>query len=142
GGAALRGEILAGPGGCTVVNDSYNANPTSMVASLQMLSQAPGRKLLVFGDMLELGSVGPEAHRTVGRLAAQAGIALLVTVGELAALAADAAGELGVETLVTNSPEEAAEALGPNLGEGDVVLVKGSRLMALERTVQRLLDAE
>ncbi len=142
GGAALRGEILAGPGGCTIVNDSYNANPTSMVASLQMLSQAPGRKLLVFGDMLELGSVGPDAHRTVGRLAAQAGVALLVTVGELAALAADAAGELGVETLATNSPEEAAEALGPKLGEGDVVLVKGSRLMALERTVKRLLDAE
>jgi len=141
-GAAMRGEIIAGPGGCTIVDDSYNANPTSMAASLEMLARVPGRKLLVFGDMLELGCVGPEAHRTVGRQAAAAGVALLVTVGGLAALAAETAAGLGVETRLAHSPEEAAEALGPKLREGDVVLVKGSRLMELERTVRGLLHAE
>lgn len=142
GGAAMRGQIIAHESGATIVDDSYNANPTSLAASLQMLSRAPGRKILVFGDMLELGETAPQAHRRVGKLAAQAGVALMVTVGELAAQAAEKAGELGVETRIANSPEEAAEWLGPRLEKDDIVLVKGSRGMALDGAVRRLLDAE
>lgn len=141
-GLDMRGEMISGPSGSVLINDAYNANPTSVAASLQMLKHATGRKLLVFGDMLELGEAGPAAHREVGRLAAQAQVALMVTVGELAAQAAEVAAELGVETRVTNTPEEAAEALGPKLQAGDSVLIKGSRGMALERTVRQLLDAQ
>jgi len=67
---------------------------------------------------------------------------VLVAVGELAALAAETAAALGVETHVATTPEEAAATLKPLLGAGDTVLVKGSRLMALERAVRGLTDAE
>ena len=142
GGLEMRGEIIAGPNGSVLINDAYNANPTSMAAGLQMLKGAAGRKVLVFGDMLELGEAGPAAHREVGRLAARVPVTLLVTIGELAAFAAETAAELGVEVRVANTPEEAAEALGPRLQPGDTVLIKGSRGMALERTVRQLLDAQ
>lgn len=140
-GAAMRGNIVAGPNGATIIDDVYNANPTSMTVSLQMLARTPGRKILVFGDMKELGPVGPDAHGTVGRQAAEAGVALLVTVGELAALTAEAAAALGVATHVTDTPAQAAAVLRPLLEPGDVVLVKGSRAMALEGTIRGLLDA-
>lgn len=142
GGAAMRGRVVAGPSGSTIIDDVYNAHPGAMAAALQTLSQAPGRKMLIFGNMLELGEVGPEAHRTVGRQAAEAGVTVLVAVGELAALAAETAAALGVETHVATTPEEAAATLKPLLGAGDTVLVKGSRLMALERAVRGLTDAE
>lgn len=141
-GLQMRGEIVSGPYGSTIINDAYNANPTSMVAALQMLSKAPGRKILVFGDMLELGETAPAAHAKVGELAAEAGVSLLVTVGEMAALAAEVAEARGVEVRIANTPEEAAEALHPKLREGDTVLVKGSRGTQLERTVRQLLHAE
>lgn len=141
-GLQMRGEIVVGPYGSTIINDAYNANPTSMVAALQMLSNAPGRKLLVFGDMLELGEAAAAAHAKVGELAAEAGVSLLVTVGGLAALAAETAAARGLEVRVANTPEEAAEALHPRLAEGDTVLVKASRGTQLERTVRQLLDAE
>lgn len=141
-GLEMRGEIIGGPYGSTIINDAYNANPTSMVAALQMLSNAPGRKVLVFGDMLELGAAAVAAHAKVGELAADAGVSLLVTVGEMAALAAETAEARGVEVRVANTPEEAAEALHPRLAEGDTVLVKASRGTQLERTVRQLLDAQ
>ena len=142
GGLKMRGEILAGPYGSTIVNDAYNANPTSMAAVLEMLAPLPGRKVVLFADMLELGEGADAAHRKVGEEVAEAGVELLVTVGELAARAADAAGERGVEVRVTNTPEEAAEFLHTKLREGDTVIVKGSRLMQLERAVKGLIDAE
>lgn len=141
-GLEMRGEMVSGPYGSTIINDAYNAHPTSMVAALQMLGHASGRKILVFGDMLELGAAAPAAHAKVGELAAEAGVSLLVTVGEMAALAAETAAARGLEVRVANTPEEAAEALHPRLREGDTVLVKGSRGTHLERTVRRLLDAE
>ena len=141
-GLEMRGEIIAGPSGATIINDAYNANPTSVAAALQLLEQAHGRKIMVFGDMLELGDTTPAAHAKVGELAAAAGVSLLVTVGPLAALAAEAAQARGVEVRVTNTPEEAAEALHPRLAAGDTVLVKASRGTQLERTVRQLLDAE
>ncbi|MGE5531579.1 MAG: UDP-N-acetylmuramoyl-tripeptide--D-alanyl-D-alanine ligase, partial [Bacteroidota bacterium] len=141
-GLEMRGEIISGPYASTIINDAYNANPTSMAAALQMLRKAPGRKILVFGDMLELGDTADAAHAKVGELAAEAGVELVVTVGEMAALAAEAAAARGVEVRVANTPEEAAEALHPRLREGDTVLVKASRGTQLERTVKGLLHAE
>jgi UDP-N-acetylmuramoyl-tripeptide--D-alanyl-D-alanine ligase len=136
----MRGQVLTGPGGCTLINDTYNANPTAMTAALQTLSQASGRRVLVFGDMLELGETAPEAHRQVGLQAAEAGVSLLVAVGEMAALAAEAAAEQGVAVLLAADPEAAADLLRPLLQGGDTVLLKASRSMQLERTVRRLTD--
>jgi UDP-N-acetylmuramoyl-tripeptide--D-alanyl-D-alanine ligase len=139
-GMEMRGELLAGPAGCTIINDAYNANPQSVAAALRVLAQTTGRRIFVFGDMLELGEAGLAAHAAVGRQAAQTGVVLLITVGELAALAATTARDAGLEAVCVDTPEAAADALRPVLREGDKVLVKASRGLALERTVRRLLD--
>lgn len=139
-GLEMRGQVMAGPAGSTLLNDAYNANPGSVAAALQVLAQAPGRRLFVFGDMLELGETAPEAHRRVGEQAAGAGVAVLVTVGEMAALAAEAARAAGVQVLVADTPETAADLLRPQLQAGDTVLLKASRGTQLERTVRRLAD--
>ena len=136
----MRDQQLAGPRGSLIINDAYNANPTSLAAALGVLERASGRTGLVFGDMLELGETAAQAHQEVGRLVAEAGVALLVCVGKWAALAAGAAAEMNVETYVADSPEAAADLLLPLLREGDTILVKASRGMELERTVRRLID--
>lgn len=137
-GMEMRSELLSGPAGCTIINDTYNANPQSVAASLRVLAPTTGRRIFVFGDMLELGESAAEAHAEVGRQAAQSGVSLLVTVGPLAALAAESARCAGVEAVSVETPEAAAEALKPVLRAGDKVLVKASRGIALERTVRLL----
>jgi UDP-N-acetylmuramoyl-tripeptide--D-alanyl-D-alanine ligase len=137
-GLEMRGEVMSGPAGTTILNDAYNANPDSVAAALEVLGQAAGRRVFVFGDMLELGQFEAEAHQRVGEQAAETGVSLLVTVGDLAALAADAARNAGVEVVTTGTPEEAADRLLPLLQAGDTILVKASRGTALERTVGRL----
>jgi UDP-N-acetylmuramoyl-tripeptide--D-alanyl-D-alanine ligase len=124
----------------TVLDDTYNASPATMEAALELLASLPGRHVAVLGEMLELGEVSAEAHRAVG--AGAAAIAgLLVTVGagggEIAA-GARAAGLTGSAVIETADAEAAFEALLPLLAAGDMILVKGSRGVALERLVERL----
>jgi UDP-N-acetylmuramoyl-tripeptide--D-alanyl-D-alanine ligase len=138
-GTEMRGRIFRTRSGATVIDDSYNAAPDSVRAALQVLSTVPGRRLFVFADMLELGEEGPEEHRVVGERAAEAGVAHLLLVGELAALAADSAAERGVAVARFATPEEALAALRVELRPGDTVLVKGSRIMRLEHVVEGLL---
>ncbi len=141
-GASMRMQRVDGPNGSMLINDAYNASPDSVAAALQVLSASSGRRLFVFGDMLEMGPEAEPAHREVGRLAAQAGVDHLVTVGELAAFAAEEALQLGVRTERVSDASAAAEALREELGPGDVVLVKASRGMKLERVVEELSDDE
>jgi UDP-N-acetylmuramoyl-tripeptide--D-alanyl-D-alanine ligase len=138
--SALRGERLALPGGITLVNDCYNANPMSMRAAIDDLTEtAPGRKLAVLGDMLELGSaLGPSLHREVARYATEHGVDVLVTVGPLAA---EMAGKFGGEAHTVPDAVAAGELLEGLLREGDTVLVKGSRGVGLERVAQALTVA-
>jgi len=105
--------------------------------------RAPGRRVLVLGDMLELGESAPEEHHAIGRAVAESGIELLVLVGELARAAAAGALEGGMpagRVLHLGSPEQAAEDIAALVGGGDVCLIKGSRAMGLERLVERLVD--
>jgi UDP-N-acetylmuramoyl-tripeptide--D-alanyl-D-alanine ligase len=136
--SALRGERLALPGDVVVVNDCYNANPMSMRAALQELATtAAGRRVAVLGDMLELGGFEEERyHRELGEQARAAGVELLVTVGPRAAWAGEAFS--GGEHLHAADAEGAAALLAGRLRAGDVVLVKGSRGVALERVAERL----
>ena len=137
--SALRGERVALPGGVTLVNDCYNANPMSMVAALDELSRAaPGRTVAVLGDMLELGADEARFHREVGEHASGAQVDVLVTVGLLAA----EMGEAFTGTVV-RTPDAAAAAreLSGLLRQGDTVLVKGSRGVGLERVAEDLLAA-
>jgi UDP-N-acetylmuramoyl-tripeptide--D-alanyl-D-alanine ligase len=143
--SALRGERIALPGGIVLVNDCYNANPMSMRAAIEDLTEtaagftaghAPARRLAVLGDMLELGAeAGPALHRGVGSYASARGVEVLVTVGPLAAeMAAAFAGE----THSVPDATAAGELLEGLLREGDTVLVKGSRGVGLERVAQLL----
>jgi UDP-N-acetylmuramoyl-tripeptide--D-alanyl-D-alanine ligase len=132
----LRGQRIDVPGGIVVVNDCYNANPMSMRAALDDLAvSAPGRRVAVLGDMLELGPDELRFHEEIGAHARGAGVDVLVTVGERAAAMASA---FGGETHHAATAADAAEALPPLLREGDTVLVKASRGIGLEVVAQRL----
>ena len=140
-GMDMRGQFIEGPEGSTILNDAYNANPGSVKAALEVLACASGRRIFVFGDMLELGEISAQAHQEVGRQAAEAEVEILVSVGEQAALAAQSAAAQGVLVHTALSPEEAGQYLLPLVQTGDVILVKGSRGMQLERTVEVLQNA-
>jgi len=134
--SAMRGERLQTDAGVAIINDCYNANPMSMRAAIdELATTAPGRRVAVLGDMLELGPQAPELHRQLGEHAARRGLHLLVTVGPLAEnmLAAFAG-----EARAVADADEAAEVLGELLRSGDTVLVKGSRGVALERVAEAL----
>ncbi|MFA5148475.1 MAG: UDP-N-acetylmuramoyl-tripeptide--D-alanyl-D-alanine ligase [Candidatus Omnitrophota bacterium] len=132
----LRMEF-ASCGGIDFIFDCYNSNPLSMNSAIETLcNMGPGkRKVLVAGDMLELGSGAPEMHRNVGRIAAMAGVDIIVSVGSLSGYILEGAREEGIggETLLRfDNSVEAAKALKGILREGDLVLVKGSRGMKME----------
>ena len=131
--------------GITVFDDSYNSNPDSARAAVRVLAGVHGyaRRVLVLGDMLELGDLAAELHHELGREAAHAGIDRIVLVGELAKAAAAGAreGGLGSEAVVhVGSTEAAKVVVEETVQEGDVVLVKGSRQMRLERVVEHLVE--
>ncbi|HET9094738.1 MAG TPA: UDP-N-acetylmuramoyl-tripeptide--D-alanyl-D-alanine ligase [Solirubrobacteraceae bacterium] len=129
--SAGRGQARALPGGVTLLDDAYNANPVSMRAALAVLAQTPsaGRRIAVLGDMLELGPAAAEHHREIGRVAADSAD-LLVTVGPLAAVMAEA---FGGESHVTADAAAAAGRLAELVRPGDVVLVKGSNGVGLSQ---------
>lgn len=137
-----RLQFRRAPRGFTVIDDSYNANPGSVGASLEVLAQLGGiRAVAVLGDMLELGPEAPALHRETGRRAARSGIAALITVGNLARETAAGAATEGLEAHAF--PDHAAAAqkvLEYNPGPGWYVLVKGSRGMKMERIVAALLE--
>jgi UDP-N-acetylmuramoyl-tripeptide--D-alanyl-D-alanine ligase len=129
--SALRGQERALPGGGVLIEDCYNANPVAMLAALADLAGRPGRRVAVLADMMELGPDEARYHREVGAAAAEAGIDLLIAVGDRAAGYAEGAGDLPSVRMAT--VEEAIEAVPGLVTEGDVVLLKGSRSMRLER---------
>jgi len=140
-GRRLRVERL--PSGVLLVDDCYNANPASMRAALRTLRQlaGAGRALAALGDMLELGTAEDDLHRELGREAAAAGLAALATFGPLARLAREAAIEAGMarsDTFHTEDPLLLVAFVRERLRPGDVLLVKGSRGMKLERLVEAL----
>ena len=131
--SSLRGEVVELPGGVTVVNDCYNANPMSMRAALEHLeSTGAGRRIAVLGAMAELGPDSEAYHRQIGAHAAEHGVDLLVPVGEPALRYTD--GFEG-ETHPVATPEEAAALLEELARPGDRVLIKGSRSAGLERVL-------
>jgi UDP-N-acetylmuramoyl-tripeptide--D-alanyl-D-alanine ligase len=136
--AKRRGEVLRLAGGVTVLDDSYNSNPTAVEAAVAALDMsAKGRRVAFIGDMLELGPQGPALHRETGRKAASR-LQLLVGVGPLSRHTVEGAAEAGVETVHFASSEEAAAAAPGLVKPGDAVLVKGSRGVRMERIVEAL----
>jgi UDP-N-acetylmuramoyl-tripeptide--D-alanyl-D-alanine ligase len=122
--------------GAWLIDDSYNANPSSARAGLEVLSELPGRRWLVLGDMAELGEAAQASHRELGELARSLGVERLYAFGPLATLAADTFGA-GAECF--RDAAELAHALDASLGADVRVLIKGSRVNRLERVVEALL---
>ncbi len=140
--SGLRGEVLQRPDGVLIVNDCYNANPVSMRAAIEDLAaraqgRGAARTVAVLGDMRELGPGSAEFHRETGAQAAQAGVALVVAVGEHAA---DYAAGHGGDVRRTADAEEAAALVPELLEPGDIVLVKASRGVGLERVTAALVE--
>ncbi len=142
-GAAHRGELIR-LGDVTVIDDSYNAAPASMLAALDVLAGLRGRRVAVLGEMLELGEESTAGHLEVGRAAARV-VDLLIVVGDDPEGDADAmvegAREAGLEPeriLRVADAETAHDELRPRLIPGDVVLVKASRGIALDTLVEAL----
>ena len=142
----MRLEKTTGIKGSVIINDAYNANPSSMLASLNVLRQVEGkRRIAVLGDMFELGEIAESEHRKVGEAVAEAGVDLLVTVGSLAALIGEQALYVGMEkSKIFHCPAVfgAVDYLRKSIQEGDVVLVKGSRGMKMEQIVAALQAQE
>ena len=131
-----RGEVLE-IAGATILNDAYNSNPEALRSMIHTLATRPAkRRILVAGEMLELGEQGPALHKACGRAAADAGINMVVGVQGNAEHLATAACAAGVPALFLPTAEAAAEWLIRKLKPGDVVLVKGSRGVHLERTIE------
>jgi UDP-N-acetylmuramoyl-tripeptide--D-alanyl-D-alanine ligase len=127
----------------TVINDSYNANPVSMIKALESLQEIKtrGRKVAVLADMLELGEKAALFHTEVGKKAAELGIDLLLTVGELARYIAQGAREAGMnpnDVREFENNQQVGHFLLENLKAEDLVLVKGSRRMKTEEVVVAL----
>lgn len=131
--------------GCTVIDDSYNANPESMTAALRTVAalQGPSRCVAVLGRMGELGQGGISAHRDVGRLAADLGFAALVVVGdscaETDALCEGAA--YRIQTCYAPTPTDAAARLREIVRPGDAIIFKGSRSARMELTMYELFPS-
>ncbi len=134
----IRQRIVKGRDGIQVIDDTYNASPTSVLAALDLLATSTSRRVAVLGDMLELGADEEPGHRRVGLRAAQAAN-VLVAVGPRARWIAEAAAAAGMAQIV-RFPDTAAAVTG--IGEivqpGDAVLVKGSRAMTMEKVVEAL----
>jgi UDP-N-acetylmuramoyl-tripeptide--D-alanyl-D-alanine ligase len=137
--SAMRGIEHPLPGGGTLVEDCYNANPPAMEAALADLCRRPGRHVAVLADMLELGPDEAEFHRGVGTTARDLGVDLLVAVGSRAASYPDGAVGGAVECVAFASTDDAVAGVPGLIEPGDVVLVKGSRGMAMERVARAIL---
>jgi len=139
----MRCEVLQ-IRGATIINDTYNASPTAMQAALELLRDfdAEGRRIIVCGDMAELGHESAALHRRLGnQIVTLAGADLLIACGRFAhevVAAARAAGMPHARATACHNTEDTLPCLGQTILPGDVVLVKGSRLLAMERIVEAM----
>jgi UDP-N-acetylmuramoyl-tripeptide--D-alanyl-D-alanine ligase len=131
-----RGQVLH-LGNITVINDCYNSNPTALNAMVDALAAMPaGRHIVVAGEMLELGPAASEMHRVAGQHIAEKKIDLLIGVRGLAQKMVEGAREAGAQAEFVASPEEAGEWLARETRDNDVVLLKASRGVKLEKALE------
>ena len=136
-----RGQVIE-VRGAMILNDSYNSNPEALRSMIHTLAARPteGRRILVAGEMLEMGEQGPALHAECGRVAAEAGLDLVAGVSGNAVHLATAACTFGVEAIFLSDAEAAGYWLRQTMRAGDVVLVKGSRGVHLERAIEIVLN--
>jgi len=138
---AMRTEWIDA-GGVTIINDAYNANPASVLAAADVLAEAPAmRRVMLVGDMCELGPRSRELHEQTGAELARRGVDLLIGVGPLGRYIARGAASDATATAECDSPDAAADQAPPMLRDGDVVLIKGSRATGMEALVEPIQRA-
>jgi UDP-N-acetylmuramoyl-tripeptide--D-alanyl-D-alanine ligase len=142
--SAWRMELTPTSDGIVVVNDAYNASPTSMLAALESFSRlaVTGRRIAVLGEMRELGAIAPAEHARVGEQVGRAGVGVLVTVGGGTDELGSAAAATGVEVHHVDDTDAAVRKVRSVAAPGDAVLVKASRLVGLERVADALLQPQ
>jgi len=135
-------ESFISPWGIAVINDSYNANPESMAAALDVLASKKGFRACILGDMKELGEFSKPEHAKLGRYAVEKGIQQIIFVGELSADAYNVAKKLKPEGVSHfNNKDELKPNLRRLLNPGTTVLIKGSRVMMLDEISDLLREA-
>jgi UDP-N-acetylmuramoyl-tripeptide--D-alanyl-D-alanine ligase len=136
----LRVRTHRGRGGSTLIDDTYNASPSSVLAALDLLAEIQGRRIAVLGGMAELGAASHEGHLTVGRRAAETAD-VIYAIGDEAQLIAESAQDAGHKHVYgCRTKEQGAEALSRDLRVDDVVLFKASRAMAFETLIEELKE--
>ena len=134
--ADKRGQVVQ-MGNITVINDCYNSNPKALHAMIDALAtMKAGRRILVAGEMLELGPAAEEMHRAAGKHAAEKKMDFLLGVRGLAQTMAESAKQAGIRADFVATPEEAGEWLARETRDGDVVLLKASRGVKLEKALE------
>jgi UDP-N-acetylmuramoyl-tripeptide--D-alanyl-D-alanine ligase len=141
--ADQRGEVVRFEAGFSIINDSYNSSPAALSALIELLAATPGyqRRILAAGEMLELGPSSPELHKECGRLAARGGIDWIFGVQGRAADFVDAAlaaGHSKERAQFFASSEEAAKAIEAFIRPGDLMLLKGSRGVRMEKILEAI----
>jgi UDP-N-acetylmuramoyl-tripeptide--D-alanyl-D-alanine ligase len=135
-----RGQVMQ-LNGATIINDCYNSNPRALEAMIDTLaSMKAERRILVVGEMLELGPTAEALHRECGKHAAEKKIDMVIGVRGMARAVAEAACGSGTQAQFVETPEQAGEWLARNLRQGDAVLLKASRGVKLERAIDMLQD--
>ena len=140
----MRMSVIKAKNGISIINDTYNANPVSMKAAIDVLASEEGKKVCILGDMFELGSFSERMHYDVGKYAAENQIDKIICIGENSKKTYDGAIENGHKN--TFYFETQKEFIESNLNEfiktGDIVLVKASRGMGLEKTVEKIQEVD
>lgn len=140
----MRGEVLDFAAGFRVVDDSYNSNPRSLINMVRTITEGAGassRRIVIAGEMLELGPDEAALHREAGREIGRAGVSIVWGVRGLATEIVEGAKEAGVrEARLFQTSEEAARAIVEEIQEGDLVLIKGSRGVATEKIVAAIRE--
>jgi len=134
----MRMELME-IGGVKVINDAYNANPASMRMALETLASRGGRRVALLGTMAELGDEAPRYHEELGQFSARLSLDLLLLMGEFAPLVAEGAISSGMNkqrVIISDDRKEMAMILDQHLRPGDWLLVKGSRMMEMERVLK------
>ncbi len=144
--SAMRLEIAKGINQSIIINDAYNANPISMIASLQILAEIPsGRTIALLGDMGELGDYAENGHREVGAKVVELGVDYLITVGDLAGYIGQEASIRGMDATRINhckDGQQVSQVLKKLIKPQDTVLIKGSRSMHMETIAKELVETE